>query len=119
MLCLCTIINKKPFSIMISTPRCGCVREGEKCSSSLLFEQTSSLSAGQSILNLSTALVTTSTPHKHETEVASPQYIIALALTTTNSSESDSCSVCASIRVEGWKEMQGFPALRRGTESVR
>ncbi len=23
MLCLCTIINKKPFSIMISTPRCG------------------------------------------------------------------------------------------------
>ncbi len=111
MLCLCTIINKKPFSIMISTPRCGDqkkkTREGEKCSSSLLFEQTSSLSAGQSILNLSTALVTTSTPHKYETEVASPQYIIALALTTTNSSESDSCSVCASIRVEG---NAGFPS---------
>ncbi len=42
----------------------------EKRSSSLLFERTDD----QSILNLSTALVTISTPHKHETEVASPQY---------------------------------------------
>ncbi len=42
--------------------RCwGCAREGKKRLSSLPFEWTSSLSAGQSILNFSTALVTTST----------------------------------------------------------
>ncbi len=35
-------------------------------------------------------------PHKHETEVANPQYL----LHWQHSSESDSCSVCASIGAE-------------------
>ncbi len=77
-------LYKKPFSShdlytsvwrsgkKTSIPGIEVVRE--KRSSSLLFERMSSLSDDQSILNLSTALVTISTPHKHENEVASPQY---------------------------------------------
>ncbi len=78
-----------------------CAREGKKHSSSLPFERTSSLSAGQSILNLSTALVTTSTSSSWARDWGGDSSVsLVLALTTSNSSESDNRSVCGSIGAE-------------------
>ncbi len=86
MWCLCTIDSIRnrflPWSPYLSLDprRLGCARESKK----------SSLSAGQSIDH--------SQPLLSQPQPA--QSSVSLALTASNSSESDSCSVCASIGVE-------------------
>ncbi len=106
--CLCTINSRNPVSPTISTPRCGdqkmqspelrlCTRRQEAfILFSFFFERTSSLSADHS-----TALVTTLTGSSWARNWGGESSLyLALALTTSNSSESDSWIAWTSIGAE-------------------
>ncbi len=89
-------LYKKTVSPMISTPRCGgCAREGKKRSSScLLNERLPFLLANHYIISQPLSSKPQPAPHKHETEVANPQYLLHWQHLIP---QNQSCSVCASI----------------------
>ncbi len=81
-------LYKKTVSPVISTPRCGdqengnprrwgCAREGKKRSSScLLNERLPFLLANHYIISQQLSSKPQPAPHKHETDVANPQYLL-------------------------------------------
>ncbi len=79
----------------------GCAREGKKYSSiCFLNKGPPSLLANRYSISQPLLSQPQLAPHKHEDWCGESSVYFALALKTSNSSESDSCNVCASIGVE-------------------